>query len=65
MTRHDAAQSAPSTAPIVTTNPWAQGPGEQVVLEHVTPLRAAMRRFVRHRPEKLGTDVPDQDSLIQ
>ena len=56
MTQPEAAQPGPGVA-TVATNPWPVGPGEQVVLEHVTPARAAMRRFVRHRLAIVGVVI--------
>jgi peptide/nickel transport system permease protein len=53
MTQSDA---TPVTQPVTTsaTNPWKDSQPEQIVLEHVTPLRAATRRFFRHRLAMVG-----------
>ena len=57
MTQPEAAPPTPASVPTVTTNPWSGAPGEQVVMEHVTPLRAASRRFLRHRLAIVGVVV--------
>src|SRR4051795_8514732 len=46
--------SGPSSA---TPTSWTRAPGDQVVLEHVTPLRAAVRRFLRHRLAIVGVII--------
>jgi peptide/nickel transport system permease protein len=38
-------------------DPWAAAIGEQVVIEHVTPTQAAVRRFLRHRLAIVGVFV--------
>jgi peptide/nickel transport system permease protein len=57
MTQGKAARPASGRSPAVETNPWTVAPGQQVVLEHVTPLRAATRRFLRHRLAIVGVFV--------
>ena len=57
MTQSRAARPGSGMPPAVETNPWAEAPGQQVVLEHVTPLRAATRRFLRHRLAIVGVFV--------
>jgi peptide/nickel transport system permease protein len=53
MTQPEAAQ--PTRA--ATSNPWPDSQPQQVVLEHVTPARAAMRRFLRHRLAIVGVVI--------
>ena len=38
-------------------DPWVAGPGAQVVIEHVSPIRAAWRRFLRHRLAIVGVAI--------
>jgi peptide/nickel transport system permease protein len=39
------------------TDPWAAAPGTQIVIEHVSPVRAAWRRFLRHRLAIVGVAI--------
>ena len=56
MTNKGPAQNA-EHATATTSNPWSAPPGQQIVLEHVTPTRAAIRRFLRHRLAIVGVVV--------
>ena len=44
----------PVAPPAHQADPWAAGPGSQIVIEHVTPFAAARRRFFRHRLAIVG-----------
>ena len=48
----DPARACARGAPVSAT--CTAGSGDQVVLEHVTPVRAALRRFLRHRLAIVG-----------
>jgi peptide/nickel transport system permease protein len=54
MTQEDAVQQAPTTVVGTAAGPWETKQAEQVVLEHVSPGRAAVRRFVKHRLAVVG-----------
>src|SRR6185369_9935321 len=54
MTRPEAAKPSGVAVPAIPAPTWTGAPGEQVVLEHVSPVRAAARRFVRHRLAIVG-----------
>lgn len=46
--------TAPERAVGSSVGPWAEGGARQVVAEHVSPTRAAFRRFLRHRLALVG-----------
>ena len=51
--------SGPTSSPVFagqpgSPTPVAPGMGTQIVIEHVSPVRAALRRFVRHRLAIVG-----------
>src|SRR4029079_2548925 len=54
MTQPEAARPTQAASAPVTPVAWKAAPGEQVVLEHVSPVKAALRRFVRHRLAIVG-----------
>ncbi len=54
MTHQEGAQPSQSIAPGMTASPRPDAQPAQIVLEHVTPLRAAVRRFRRHRLALVG-----------
>jgi peptide/nickel transport system permease protein len=54
MTHREGAQPTQSIAPALAASPRPDAQPAQVVLEHVTPLRAAVRRFFRHRLAIVG-----------
>ena len=51
--------ATPTTPPVAPRNAksWSVAPGQQVVLEHVTPMQAAVRRFLRHRLAIVGVMI--------
>jgi peptide/nickel transport system permease protein len=54
MTQEDAVQQATTAVAGTAAGPWESKQAEQVVLEHVSPGRAAVRRFVKHRLAVVG-----------
>jgi len=54
MTHQEGAQPTQVIGPAMTASPRPDAEPAQVVLEHVTPLRAAIRRFRRHRLALVG-----------
>src|SRR5664279_5617094 len=54
MTQQGGAQPSHSIAPTATASPRPEPQAAQIVLEHVTPTRAAIRRFRRHRLALVG-----------
>jgi peptide/nickel transport system permease protein len=53
----DSSPPVPGGVVTISDSPWAQAPGQQVVLEHVTPMQAAVRRFLRHRLAIVGVVI--------